>query len=100
MLLIGLRTRAAAVLVSGMLLTFTLAVGLALLRGLDMSCGCFASQGIDQDPISWRTLVRDGVWLSLSLYVLIFDQPALGVDRWLHRRSAGVGSGVGPGSPR
>ena len=99
MLLVGFRTRAAALLVSGMLLTFTLALGLALLRGLDMSCGCFASQGIDQDPISWRTLARDGAWLALSLYVLVFDRAPLGVDGRLGR-SASVGDGIGEGSPR
>jgi uncharacterized membrane protein YphA (DoxX/SURF4 family) len=91
MLLVGLRTRAAALLVAAMMLMFSVAIGLALDKGLDMACGCFASQGAAEDPISWRTLARDGVWLSLSLYVLLFDRAPLGLDRW---------RGPASGSPR
>jgi uncharacterized membrane protein YphA (DoxX/SURF4 family) len=83
MLLIGLRTRAAALLIAGMMAMFTLAIAIALAKGLDMSCGCFASQGAAEDPISWRTILRDLGWLSLALYVLIFDRNPLGLDRWL-----------------
>lgn len=86
MLLVGFRTRAAALLVSGMMVMFLVALSIALAQGLDMGCGCFANEGGD-DPISWRTLVRDGIWLALALYVLVFDRRPLGVDRLLQRRS-------------
>ena len=98
MLLVGLRTRAAALLVTGMLLMFTLAVSLALAKGLDMSCGCFASQGVNDDPISWRTILRDSSWLVLSIYLLLFDRAPLGVDRWLRRRPAGPRGAGGRGA--
>src|SRR5512145_110765 len=53
-LLIGFRVRAAALLVWMMLLSFTIALGWALYLGLDMSCGCFASQSAaGGDAISW-----------------------------------------------
>jgi putative oxidoreductase len=83
MLLLGFRTRAAALLMSGMMFMFTVAISIAVAKGLDMSCGCFASQGATEDPISWRTILRDASWLALSLYVLIFDHTPLGVDRGL-----------------
>jgi uncharacterized membrane protein YphA (DoxX/SURF4 family) len=95
MLLVGFRARAASLLMTGMMLMFTLAVSLALARGLDMSCGCFASQGINEDPVSWRTILRDATWLALSVYVLLFDHAPLGVDRWLGRRAAGASRVVG-----
>lgn len=94
MLLAGLRTRAAAVLVSGMMLMFTIAITISVARGLDMSCGCFASQGAAEDPISWRTILRDAGWLLLALYVLFFDRRPLGLDRLLARRT-----GVAQNSP-
>ena len=84
MLLAGLRTRAAALLVAGMMTMFLVALVLALAQGLDMGCGCFANEGGD-DSISWRTLVRDGVWLALALYVLVFDRRPLGLDRLFER---------------
>ena len=81
MLVLGVRVRAGAVLVSGMMVVFLVALGIALARGQDMSCGCFASQGAAQDPIGWRTVLRDLGWLLLGLYVLGFDARPLGLAR-------------------
>jgi uncharacterized membrane protein YphA (DoxX/SURF4 family) len=83
MLVIGLRSRTGALLVAGMMAMFTVAVAIAVIRGLDMSCGCFASQGAVDDPISWSTVARDAGWLALALYVWIFDRSSLGIDRLL-----------------
>jgi putative oxidoreductase len=80
MLVLGLRTRAAALLVSAMMVVFLVALAIALGRGLEMGCGCFANEGY-ADPISWLTAVRDTLWLGLGLYVLIFDVRPLGLDR-------------------
>lgn len=88
MLIVGFRTRAAALLIAGMMVVFTVAIIIALGKGLDMSCGCFASQGANEDPISWHTIVRDLGWLGLALYVLILDRRPLGVDRWWPREAA------------
>lgn len=85
MLIIGFRTRAAALLVAGMMAMFLAAISIALSKGLDVSCGCFASQGTAADPISWRTVVRDAGWLLLALYVLVLDRRPLGLDRWWPR---------------
>lgn len=87
LLLLGARIRAAALLVAGMMSLFVAALLVALFRGLDMSCGCFASQGAGEDPISWLTVLRDAVWLGLSLLVLLGDRGLLGLDRFLLRRS-------------
>jgi uncharacterized membrane protein YphA (DoxX/SURF4 family) len=86
MLVAGFRARAAALLVAAMMVMFMVALGLALARGLEMSCGCFASAGAEVDPISVWTLLRDLCWLILSLYVLGLDRRPLGVDWLLERR--------------
>jgi len=89
LLLVGHRTRAAGWMITGMMAVFLAALSIALARGMDMSCGCFASQGaVDEDPISRLTVVRDLVWLGLALFVVAFDRGVLGVDGWLRRRSA------------
>jgi uncharacterized membrane protein YphA (DoxX/SURF4 family) len=81
-LLIGLRVRPAALLVGAMMCLFLAALVIALANGLDMSCGCFASQGAAEDPISWHTVVRDLVWLALAALVLVADRGLLGLDGW------------------
>jgi uncharacterized membrane protein YphA (DoxX/SURF4 family) len=87
MLIIGFRTRAAALLVAGMMVMFMIALGWALHLELDMSCGCFASAA-EADPISGMTLLRDAGWLLLALYILFLDRRPIGVDRLLARRRA------------
>lgn len=93
MLIVGLRVRAAGLIVACLMLSFMLALGWALAQGLDLSCGCFASQSAkEQDPISWRTLLRDTAWLVLALYVTWFDRQPIGLEQWLSRKSNTNGS--------
>ena len=88
MLVLGLRVQACGLIVSGLMVSFMVALGWALHLGLDMSCGCFASQAAtEDDPISWHTLVRDSVWLVLGLYVMLFDRHPIGLERPLTKRS-------------
>jgi len=86
MIIIGFRTRASALLLSGMMVIFIIAISIALAKGLHMSCGCFASQTIEEDPISILTILRDSGWLLICLYVLIFDKNPVGIDRLFKRR--------------
>ena len=88
MLVVGLRVQAAAVIVSGLMVSFMIALAWALHLGLDMSCGCFASQAAtEEDAISWHTMVRDSVWLLLGVYILVFGRRPLGVERLAKERS-------------
>ena len=85
MLIVGYRTRAASLLINAMMLMFIAALAFALAKGLDMGCGCFASEGGD-DPISFHTVLRDATWLAMGLYIMVFDSRPLGVDGLLLRR--------------
>lgn len=88
MLVVGFRVRAGALLIAGMMAVFLAALAIALARDLDMSCGCFASQGAESDPISRLTVLRDLVWLALTTLVLRCDRGRFGIDGWLDRRSS------------
>ena len=89
MLVAGFRARAAAAMVFGMMVMFTVALAIALAQGLDMACGCFASEAAQGgDPISGKTVLRDVGWLLLSVYVVLFDYSPIGFDRVLARRKA------------
>ena len=91
MLIVGFRARAAALMVFGMMVMFSVALAIALSQGLDMACGCFASEAAQGgDPISGMTVLRDMGWLVLSVYVVLFDSSPIGLDRILARRKAVV----------
>ncbi len=86
MLLAGWRVRAASLLVAAMMAVFLAALVIALANGLDMSCGCFASEGAQENPISRWTVVRDLVWLGMAGFVALADRGLAGADGWLSRR--------------
>jgi len=87
LLLVGIRVRAAALVVASLMLAFMVALAWALHLGLDMSCGCFASESATTEhPISWLTLLRDTGWLALAIYVMIFDVRPLGLVSLIQRK--------------
>lgn len=67
-LILGIGRRGAALLSSFLLLVFMVAITTALARGLDISCGCFNTDGGHAVGIS--LLGRDLVFLLLGIPVL------------------------------
>ena len=68
------RIRAAgALLITGMLAVFTLAISFNLLRGIEASCGCFSTRADAAVSDSWN-LVRNGalIWLALTVWADAF----------------------------
>jgi uncharacterized membrane protein YphA (DoxX/SURF4 family) len=66
LLIVGCWKRTAATAVSLLLAGFFTLLVRAFALHMDISCGCFGPTG---DPISWKTLLRDGSLLALSLAV-------------------------------
>lgn len=61
-LIAGLWTRTAAALTGALLVVFTVGLTQALLRGIDLRCGCFGSA----EPATWGTVVRDLAMIALA----------------------------------
>ena len=72
LMVLGVRTKSAAAAIGGMLVMFSLAILITLLRGIPIGCGCFTSV---EEPLGWGTLGRDLVWLIMALHVYFFPQP-------------------------
>jgi uncharacterized membrane protein YphA (DoxX/SURF4 family) len=69
LLVLGVRTKSAAAVIGGMLVMFSLAILITLLRGIPIGCGCFTSV---EDPLGWGTFWRDLLWLGMTLQVYFF----------------------------
>jgi uncharacterized membrane protein YphA (DoxX/SURF4 family) len=70
-LVTGVFTRAAALVAGGMLLVFIAGLSQALLRGIDLRCGCFGGD----DAASWWTVLRDLGMLAPAVVLLAWRGP-------------------------
>jgi putative oxidoreductase len=73
----GLLRRAAALVVSGLLGFFIILVAVTMLRGLDLSCGCFGSLS---GRVGWALLLQDAALLYLALSVFLSPGSFLSLD--------------------
>jgi uncharacterized membrane protein YphA (DoxX/SURF4 family) len=88
LLVVGRYTRAAALVASVLLVVFSAGVAQALLRGIDLRCGCFGGE----EPATWLTVLRDLAMLAVALAVLVgAPRRALGT-----RRVPAIGSAAAP----
>jgi putative oxidoreductase len=88
-LVIGLWSRASALVIDAMLVVFMVAIGYVVwVRGLaDFGCGCFSPAAEEASgEMALGTFLRDAGYLAAGLYLLVVDGGALGVDGWLRRR--------------
>lgn len=69
LLVLGIRTKSAAAVIAAMLVVFSLAILITLLRGIPIGCGCFTS--VDE-PLNWGNLARDLMWLAMTLQLVFF----------------------------
>jgi hypothetical protein len=68
-MILGVRTKSAAAVIAGMLVMFSLAILITLIRDIPIGCGCFTSV---EEPLGWSTLWRDLLWLAMTLQVYFF----------------------------
>jgi len=84
LLVTGIWIRANALVVSGMLVVFSLAILQALLRNLDISCGCFSTDPAAHKMTRW-TLYWNLIWLWWGISVALLDQGRYSVVAVLSR---------------
>ncbi len=86
LLLVGLVTRAAALVTAGLLVMFVVGIVAAWARGLSIDCGCFGATGAEvADPVRGYVvdLLRDGALLALALWLAARPGSPLSADRRL-----------------
>lgn len=78
-LVFGVLTEASALLTAGSLVLFLIAIASALLRHIDIECGCFFTA--KSVKIGMDLIYRDALLLIPALFVLFFPSRLLALDR-------------------
>jgi putative oxidoreductase len=69
-LIVGWWAGGSALIVAVLSVAFGLLTGMAILRGLDISCGCF-SLGGEQEAVQWTHIAENGLLFTMALQVLV-----------------------------
>jgi uncharacterized membrane protein YphA (DoxX/SURF4 family) len=72
-LIIGFYPRSAAVIINVLLLTFIGVLAINLFRGHEFDCGCFSAGQSGYTSSAKVTLVRDIIYLILSMQIVLFE---------------------------
>ena len=67
-LILGLFVESAALIIGFLLVIFIMALSSAVIRGLDITCGCFSTSP-SGDKVVWDTIIRDLLLLILLVQV-------------------------------
>jgi uncharacterized membrane protein YphA (DoxX/SURF4 family) len=68
-LVMGVNVRAGSLLLTLLLGVFTIAISIALVRGLKIDCGCFGKEHLT--PVSWGKVLEDLGLMIVGVYLLI-----------------------------
>ena len=88
LLLTGTAVRSAATVMSALLLSFIVAIGINMARGRDLDCHCFGRA--TPRPIGWRALLQDVVLLSAAMAVIVLASEWVAPAPWSVFRIAGL----------
>ena len=85
----------AALAATALLLVFTGAVGVALVRGVEADCHCFGQ--LSSRPIGVGTLIRNLALLALAAFIAVAGAPHAGTSAtaWIAQLSTGEAVGLG-----
>jgi uncharacterized membrane protein YphA (DoxX/SURF4 family) len=94
-LVLGLLTRASAVVSSGLFLAFIIGIASAWARGLQIDCGCFGGGGqiADAEAAYPLDLARDAGLLLLSLWLVVRPRSRWALDDLIFRPTGHLDEG-------
>ena|SRR3972149_3211987 len=85
-LILGVFIRTSSFLILLMLIVFSIAILSAILRGLDIDCGCFKNS-VMASKAGWSKFFEDILMILMALQVLFFPNRFLSIEKILHKTS-------------
>ncbi|MGQ9818356.1 MAG: MauE/DoxX family redox-associated membrane protein [Candidatus Kapaibacteriales bacterium] len=76
-LIFGIYSQASAFISSFLVLIFTFAVLFAMVRGLNINCGCFAHH---VEYVGWKKIIENLCLLLFSLFIFLYSQPSFFIN--------------------
>jgi uncharacterized membrane protein YphA (DoxX/SURF4 family) len=87
-LVLGVMHRTGALMIAGLNTLFIVAIGSVVLRGIEVDCGCF---GLVADILKlpdmadWKAIIRNVVFVGMSLIVFFGEETVLSLESYLKR---------------
>ena len=89
LLIAGAGIRGAAMMTGTLLITFIIAIVIAMARGLEIDCGCFApGSGAEPEQVGWPKVFEDIALLAGAIFLIYFPKSPLTLDRLLRKQGA------------
>lgn len=79
-LILGAQVKPSALLTTGMLSVFLVAIVYAYQTGLDIDCGCFGSPESSTGHVGLYHIVRESCLVLVSLAILLFDRGHFSIE--------------------
>jgi len=79
-LIVGVQIKPSALLTTGMLALFFVAIVYAFSVGLDIDCGCFSTKPDSPGRVGIYHIIRDGTLFLVSFFVLAADKGDFGLS--------------------
>lgn len=96
-LIAGVAARGSALLIGAMLVVFVIALGWALAKGIDISCGCFSTSPEEGHKVDTGLIVRDVLMLAAMIPIVIRGAGALSLEGLFGRRAGAASPKEGVG---
>ncbi len=72
LLMIDIYPKSNSLIINGLLLVFIIAIVIDVIRGIEISCGCFDFL-FPEEKIGWATVIRDLILLVMGMIIMFFD---------------------------
>jgi hypothetical protein len=79
MFILDIYSQSAALILSGLLTAYIIAIAQAFARGFSMECGCFDMIPWIEDKVGWSAIIRDAIFLCMSGSVFLFGTNSVNV---------------------
>lgn len=87
LLISGAAVRGAAMMTGTLLTMFIIAILIAMIRGLEIDCGCHApGVGAEPEKVGWPKVFEDIAYLAGAVFLIYFPKSPLTIDRLLRKQ--------------